>query len=411
MKRFAFLILAAAVTVGCHRSATSTGPAKELPVVPVTVAPVEGRTIQRTISATGTLAGYEDVLLSPKVDGRILNAKPDIGDIALPGSVLLEIDPTDFKQSLAWEKQSFLADLAKLGLTEFPKGAFDVEAVPEVQRAEAARQNARKTYERVKSLPGASKAESDSAETEMKVAEANKKFSITQAQSTLAAALARKESAEMAEQKLRDTKLRVPEPFEWAPWASVVGPGYAPFRYTVAAKMASEGEMVRSFPGTNIYRLVIVNTLKLRLTVPEKHAPEVRVGQPVDLRTEAFADEIFKGVVTRVNPTIDDKSRTFQVEVAIPNTAGRLKVGGFARAQIIVGTAAATVIPPGALVIFAGVSKVFVVDGDKAKAISVEVGMRDKDWLEVIGEVKPGAKVLTSGFSQLFDGSPIRVRE
>lgn len=58
---------------------------------------------------------------------------------------------------------------------------------------------------------------------------------------------------------------------------------------------------------------------------------------------------------------------------------------------------------------FAGVNKVFVVDGDKAKSVEVTVGTRDKEWLEVTG-LPAGAKVITSGQSQLVDGSLIRVR-
>ena len=61
-----------------------------------------------------------------------------------------------------------------------------------------------------------------------------------------------------------------------------------------------------------------------------------------------------------------------------------------------------------ALVVFAGVSKVFVADGDKARAVEVTVGDRGPDWLEVTGNLKPGEKVITSGFTQLFDGAAIQ---
>ena len=67
-------------------------------------------------------------------------------------------------------------------------------------------------------------------------------------------------------------------------------------------------------------------------------------------------------------------------------------------------------VPVESVVTFAGVNKIFVADGDKAKAIEVKLGVRDKEWVEVIGVVPTGAKVVTSGFSQLVDGSSIRVR-
>jgi HlyD family secretion protein len=67
-------------------------------------------------------------------------------------------------------------------------------------------------------------------------------------------------------------------------------------------------------------------------------------------------------------------------------------------------------VPPEAIVSFAGVNKVFIVDGDRAKAIEVQPGQRDRTWVEVVGPIPPGSRVITSGFSQLVDGSPIRVR-
>jgi multidrug efflux pump subunit AcrA (membrane-fusion protein) len=52
---------------------------------------------------------------------------------------------------------------------------------------------------------------------------------------------------------------------------------------------------------------------------------------------------------------------------------------------------------------------VFVVDGTAAHGVEVEVGMREKEWVEVRG-LKPDMKVITSGHSQLVEGSAVRVR-
>ena len=89
-----------------------------------------------------------------------------------------------------------------------------------------------------------------------------------------------------------------------------------------------------------------------------------------------------------------------------------LKAGGFARASIRTRVdPAVKTVPPAAVVTFAGVTKVFVIEGDKAKAVEVKLGTRDKDWVEVIGELPAGATVATSGHSQLVDGSPVKLRE
>jgi RND family efflux transporter MFP subunit len=218
-----------------------------------------------------------------------------------------------------------------------------------------------------------------------------------------------KSTLDKAEDKLRDTVLRVPVPDEWAAWAAAISPAAVPLRYTVASRMVWEGEMVRAMPEKNAFRLVITHVLKLRVAVPERNAPEVCVGQPVEVRADAGRDAVFPGRVSRVSPVVDVQNRTFLVEIVVPNGDGRLKAGGFARAEILTHSDAGVVtVPPAAVVSFAGVNKVFLVDGEKAKAVEVRVGQRDKDWVEVIGPVPPGAKVITSGLSQVVDGSPIR---
>src|SRR5262249_42533348 len=115
------------------------------------------------------------------------------------------------------------------------------------------------------------------------------------------------------------------------------------------------------------------------------------------------------GVVARISPTIDVANRTFGVVIGIRNGDGKLKAGGFASAEIVVRSDQVVTVPPEALVQFAGVNKVFVIEGDKARVIEVTVGTRDKEWVEV-GGLPAGAKVITSGQSQLVDGSPIRIR-
>src|SRR5207244_2443018 len=110
-------------------------------------------------------------------------------------------------------------------------------------------------------------------------------------------------------------------------------------------------------------------------------------------------------------PTIDPVNRTFVTEIEVPNYSRRLSCGGFASAEVLTRTDAAVMtVPPEAVVSFAGVTKVYVAEGDVARTVEVEVGTREKDWMEVRGALKPDARVITSGQSQLVDGSPIRVR-
>jgi multidrug efflux pump subunit AcrA (membrane-fusion protein) len=407
MKRLWLLL--PVLALGCAPKPTEPVKTEPDPVA-VTVAASEQRQVRRTIPVTGSLSAAEDFQLSVKVDGRVLRADYDVGDLAVPGAVLLELEAVDYEKAVALERSGLDADLARLGLKELPTDKFDVEAVPEVQRAEAARVNTKRNFERLSNAGSTSKAEVDSAETEMKVGEANKRAAITLAEATLATARMRKRSLDIAEQKLADCKMRAPMPQHWLAWASVLGPGIAPPQYQVAAKMVQDGEMVRNPPGNAVYRLVSSQMLKLRVQVPEKFSPEVAMGQTVELKIEAYPNETFTGTIKRINPTVDVATRTFSIEAEVPNMANRLKPGVFARAEIITGKSVVTTVPPSALVVFAGVTKVFVQDGTKVKAVNVDIGQRTNDWVEVRGELPKEAKVVTSGYTQLFDGALIRVK-
>lgn len=410
---FAPLVLAAALGCG-NGSGPSTAPTATAPI-PVTVAPLGIRPVQRSVTAVGTLYGFDEVTLAPKVDGRVERVFVDTGDVAVPGAVVLELDPTDYLLAVAEARQALDAELARIGLTALPGPEFDPESVPTVRRAEASLANARTRFARVKDLyarQASSKEEFDLADTEVKLADAAKRDAVAQTLATLASARLRNAALDTAVQRVADTKLRVPVPEAYWPWAAIVGPGATPARYAVAVRMVSHGDMVRSNPVTNAFKLVLDSALKLRLAVPERYAPDIEIGQIAEVTVDAYPGVAFRGRVTRISPTVDALNRTFGVEVTIPNLDRHLKCGGFARAAISTRIdPSVPTVPPHAIATFAGVTKVFVVDGDTAKTVEVQTGTRDKDWVEVIGKFPPEARVITSGLSQLADGTPIRIRQ
>lgn len=405
----------------------------EAPSVAVTVAPVKVIQLPRTVAVVGTLHAFDDVQLAPKVDGRVARIFKDVGDTVVPGEVLLELDPTDYQLAVNQARPAFEGELRKLKLEQLPE--TDAAFIPHLPKVDAVAQAlanlelaqkelARHEAEHARGVGSGQVL--DSAKTKVKVAEAAAELARTDARVTLANARKLKAALEDAEEKLRETTLRAPTRPEWSAWAALTGSAANPLRYSVAARMVSRGEMIRQFPSTNAFRLVLDHVLKLRVPVPEKFKPEVRPGQSVAVRVEAYPNRVFAGTVSRVNPTVDTVNRTFTVEIEVPNYERALAAGGFAQAEIMTRTDTGILtVPPEAIVSFAGVTKVFVADGSVAKVVEVAVGTREKEWVEVWsslksaslksqvedrGALKPDAQIITSGQSQLVDGSPIRVR-
>jgi RND family efflux transporter MFP subunit len=204
--------------------------------------------------------------------------------------------------------------------------------------------------------------------------------------------------------KLAETKVLAPTPTRPVPGAEE-GVSYA-----VVARGVAEGTMIRA--GTEVCRLVIDRTIKLRAPVPERFSDEIRAGQKVEVST-ATSKTPFEGRVTRINPAVEPATRTFDVEIQVPNPTGAIKAGGFGKAAILTRRdAGAATVPLSAPYSFAGTTRVFLVENGKAKEVPVTLGVQSTEWVEIASPKLPhGAQVVTSGQSTLAEGTRISVRE
>jgi multidrug efflux pump subunit AcrA (membrane-fusion protein) len=396
------------------------------PIV-VTVAAATPRPVERRVRTVGTLHGFEEIDVSPLVDGRVARVAHDIGDIVEPGELLLEIDDADFLLSTQEVERSLELELAALGLSTVPDLSFDISKLPSVERAGLVERNAADTVERFRGLEarGAiTKDEIQKAELTLDTARLDRKQRLIEAEQALAAVRHREALLETARKRLGDTRVVAPaievRTFRQRGEGSADEIGSAARTYTVAARYVTEGEVVRSMPAAVLFRLVVEDVLKLKAAVPERHAANIAPGQAVDLAVESLPGVAVAGHVVRVHPTIDTASRTFDVEVQVPNSDHRLKPGAFAKASILLDRRAdAVTVPEEALVRFAGVTKLFVVVEGRAVAVPVEPGVRLdvsdeagvlRRWIEIPTGVTAGSEVITSGLALLSDGVPVRVR-
>ena len=393
---------------GCEKPTEPTVKAGSAPKpIPVTVATVERRPVERSVEVVGTLKGWEEVTVGSKKTGRVVRVRHDMGDRVKPGEPLVELETVDAELSVQEAEKKLQAELAKLGLAELPKGDFDVTKVPSVIQARVALDRARQTLARERSLnqrSAGSFQDLQFAENDEAAGEAGLEAAIVTTRSTLANALASKVALDEARQALEDMEIRAPVPSQ-PPAGSD-----KPVVYAVSKRSVSEGQMLRE--GDAVADLVVENPLRLWAQVPERFGAEVEIDQPVRIRVAAHPGRDFEGRVARINPSIDPVSRTFQVEAAVPNDEGLLRPGGFAKASILTRRdAEAITVPLESVVRFAGVSKIFVIETDQAREIKVETGLEGPGWIEVLGEVTPGASIVTTGQTQLAEGTPVTIRD
>ena len=160
--------------------------------VVVTVGPATLRPVERRVRTVGTLHGFEEIDISPLVDGRVVRVAHDVGDIVAPGETLLDIDDTDFRLAVDEVERSLELELAALGLSTAPDGAFDIRQLPGVERAELVERSAAETLERYRGLVernAITKDEIQKAELALDTARLDRKQRLLEAEQALAAVI------------------------------------------------------------------------------------------------------------------------------------------------------------------------------------------------------------------------------
>jgi RND family efflux transporter MFP subunit len=161
-----------------------------------------------------------------------------------------------------------------------------------------------------------------------------------------------------------------------------------------------------------ILQVVQISTLKVVANISEQFFPEVRIGTAVNVAVDLFPDKLFSGRVSLIHPVIDPASRTFGIEVTIPNGNGELRPGMFSRSTIIFGKSEGVMVEDVAVQRQAGTNEryLFVAEHGRAVRRIVTVGRQIGDRINILSGVEAGEEVIVAGLSQLMDGSEIEIR-
>ena len=183
----------------------------------------------------------------------------------------------------------------------------------------------------------------------------------------------------------------------------------SPISGVVTARNYDPGDMTGALP---ILTVAQVNPVKVVINVNESQLASISKGMPVDLTFNTYGDEVFKGTVSLVMPTVDAASRTVGVEITLPNADGRVLPGMFGRATIALGNANHVVVPDRAVVKQQGSGDhyVYVLKSDGTVSYNkVELGQRIGTTYELISGVPSGAEVIVEGQNALTDGKKVKV--
>jgi RND family efflux transporter MFP subunit len=377
---------------GCARGRAAEDGGKGARPVKAHVVPVVSRSVQRTVDSVGSLFPFEEVTVGSEVEGRVAQVFVDVGDAVTRGRPLVKVVPIELGLTLEQERAALEQIRARLTTPGGGAALKDPKEAAEVKRADADRTDAEQKYLRAKELFGQgliSRGTFDEAEARFNGARAGYDMAVQNVLTLRAQAAQRTASVALAGKKLSDTVIR------------------APFGGHVKDRMVTQGQYVKV--QTPVMVIVDTDRLRARLKVPEKMAAWVAVGQPVKVQVEAYPERAFEGAVSRMNPSVDPQTRSFDVEALLENRDGVLKPGFFARASIVSSRVdQALVVPQDALRYLYGVYKVYTVEQSALRETEVKLGAREGADVEIVSGLKEGTYVAVPlEGEELRDGAPV----
>ena len=177
----------------------------------------------------------------------------------------------------------------------------------------------------------------------------------------------------------------------------------SPIAGSVQQISVNTGERVQS--GASLVQVVNGKTLTIVATVPAPILARLRIGMLATIIVEGISDTV-SGAVQGVSPGVDTTTNAGTVVIRIPSQPSSFRAGAGATARVVTDMRRnVLVVPDSALVVLGATPNVFVLQPDTTvKAILVEVGARSPGRVQIIGAVKPGDRVVTTGAYGLSDG-------
>ena len=399
----------------------------------VEVAKVEKATIIEKVSASGTVQPVVEVKISPEVSGEILALKVSEGDSVSKGDYILKIRPDNFVSALARAKANLNQQLANLA-----------QAKSSEARASADHTRSSQAFKRQKNLF----AQQVISEADYQLAEANFKIAEQDLESE-------KQRVKAAGYIVQSSRATVSESEENLRLTHIT----APMSGIVSKLPVEVGETVlgtSQFQGTEILRIADLSKMEVRVDVNENDIIRISEGDTalIDVDSYSYMDKVFKGVVTQIANTANDKVSSdavteFEVQIQILTNSYKdlvleqgekypFKPGMTASVDIITETRKdvlsipltsvttrepkkedkkekSTATKTGELLDEERLEVVFLFEDGKAIQTEVETGISDFERIEIFKGVSEDQKIISGPFlavsKRLKDGDAVVVLE
>jgi multidrug resistance efflux pump len=384
---------------------------REKPAIPVesktvTVARAVGATISISLDFAARIKPKQEIVVSPKVAGRVASVQADISQRVGQGQVLFTLESKDAEAQTRQARAAL--ESAKANLMRTSDSALSsqlLEARAAVKQAEVQNEDARNFADRMEKLFSAgsaslqqrddAKAKADAAEIALDTAKQNLNL-IQEKGGPQSTGLASTQvdqaqaSVDLAESQLANSVI------------------LSPIAGVIASRAVDPGELVAI--GSPAFVIIDVSSVTAEASVDEGIVRKIRPGEHVTVSAEAAATGPLPGIVDTVSPAADVKTLGYAVKVRIDNPGYRLRPGMLARVSFPMESKEGVLaVPNQALVTDSGVQYLYVVDNGVVRKVAVQTGISDDAQTEITEGIPEGALVITEGQSFLNDGEKVTI--
>ena len=363
---------------------------------PVRVETVKPQVLEASVSYTGTIKPYEEIMVYPRVVGQLTNYSVYPGDRVTAGQPIATLDASELTTGVAEaaaEVSTMETDLemSKIEVDEQKSAIAQIEADLDYLNLKKDR------FARLVKDGVISQDEFDVIDSEVRSKEANLK----QARVKLArmSAMVTNNRAKINQAKAKVDTAKVMQ-------------GYttinSPISGIVQERNVDPGVVVQ--PSMGIVKIGNYNRVRLQANVAQSDAVNINPGATVVATVPGSNIAPIKGKITSIFPQANSQTRTVTVEAVIDNPDGQLLSGKFLEMKIVTARKpSAITVPQAAVVEFQDQPSVWVVEGDTVTAQPVTLGMSTGDRVEVTSGLELGQAVVTSGQNRLVENAPVAV--
>jgi membrane fusion protein (multidrug efflux system) len=191
----------------------------------------------------------------------------------------------------------------------------------------------------------------------------------------------------------------------------------APFAGRLGIRSVNVGQYVN--PGTVVATLQVLDPIQFDFTIPQQLIEQVKVGQMITVKVDAFPNADFTGTIATIDPKVDTATRNIAARAVLTNTSGQLLPGMYATAQIETGAPQNRLTVPQTAVTFNPygntvyrIEEQTAENGQKSLIVRqtfVETGDRRGDQIAILGGVKDGDIIVSAGQFKVQNGATVVV--